>query len=88
MAKKRKKKLPPPDDSDNDVSLPDLTDAEQSALDQFETFCKEGGVLDAELDELDWYDMSIGFFIALGIRDSEKLTELACFVRYKMQYWT
>lgn len=62
-----------------------MTEEMQKAKQLFKDFCETSGN-DTRLEEINWYDMSIGFFISFGlsIDDAEKL---AIEVRYKEQYW-
>lgn len=36
--------------------------------------------------ERDWYDLSIGYFLAKGL-SIDQVTDLALIVRYDLQYW-
>lgn len=62
-----------------------MTEQMQKAKDLFKKFCYENNQEEG-LKNSDWYDLSLGFFMALGLsfEDSEKL---ACDVRYKEHYW-
>lgn len=62
-----------------------MTEEMQKAKDLFKEFCLEC-IDDERLKEIDWYDMSLGFFIALGL-PIEQAEELACHVRYDENYW-
>lgn len=63
-----------------------FSDAENAVLAKFEVFCKNNS-LDDCFDELDWYALSIGYFVASGITDTDRLNELAVYARYDCGYW-
>ena len=65
----------------------EVTDEELAALERFEAFCKSDQKLDEELDELDWYALSIGFFLGCGITNTDSLSKLALYARYTAHYW-
>jgi hypothetical protein len=47
---------------------------------------ERGKELDREHDELDWFSLSVGFFLANGASIGEALG-LAITARYNYQYW-
>ena len=54
---------------------------------EFKKFCIEINEKDKEqLEELDWYAMSIGFFIAKGC-DIDRAKKFAVKARYDCHYW-
>lgn len=56
-------------------------------LEEFKKFAIENGkIVDSELTELDWYDMSIGWFLAKGASLNQAV-ECALDARYKHEYW-
>jgi hypothetical protein len=63
------------------------TEMQAEALDKFRRFCQSDNGL-SHFDELDWYALSIGFFIACGITDADELSKLALHARYRENYWT
>lgn len=56
------------------------------AISAFKNFCLSSQSEDEELEEVEWYDMSIGYFLALGL-DVETSIEAAIECRYTHQYW-
>lgn len=58
----------------------------ETATELFKNFCQSEKAKDPELDELDWYDMSIGFFLALGL-SVEDAYAVATECMYTRQYW-
>ena len=48
--------------------------------------CSKADEIDLD-DEIDWKDMSIGFFLACGL-SVEQAKSLATDVRYNKQYWS
>lgn len=61
------------------------TPQQVAAVEKFKAFCLSS-TLDDKSDELDWYALSIGFFLALGLTEDEAF-ELALHVRYDKGYW-
>lgn len=59
----------------------------EEAMERFKQFCLSKHGYDDYFDDLDWYDLSIGFFTALG-QSAEIVEDLACEARYKHEYWT
>ncbi len=55
------------------------------AREAFKRFCLQYGE-DERFEDLNWYDMSVGFFMALGLTPDEA-RELANECRYTNQYW-
>lgn len=47
--------------------------------------CRRGRAIDSS-EDLDWFSLSIGFFIACGIKPA-RAYDLATHVRYDKQYW-
>lgn len=60
------------------------TPAQVAAVEKFKALCVSGNV--DRNEELDWYDMSIGFFLALGLTETEA-NEMAIYARYDEGYW-
>lgn len=60
---------------------------DEELMQKFQAFC-ENPPADPEedLDQRDWYDMSIGFFLALGATVAQA-HHLAVKARYEHQYW-
>jgi hypothetical protein len=58
----------------------------EQATEKFKAFCHSSAAKDPELDELDWYDMSVGFFLALGL-SVEDAYDVATKCRYTHKYW-
>ena len=57
------------------------------AIDKFrEEVCDKSDEIDPD-GNLDWYDMSIGFFLACGL-SVDDATTAACWVRYEKLYWS
>ncbi len=60
---------------------------------KFKKFCKNFEALSLETkkeldeDEIDWYALSLGFFIALKVPVDQAI-ELALYSRYQMEYWS
>lgn len=52
----------------------------------FKRVCEQSAKVDPN-DERDWYDLSIGFFLALGVSIADTHT-LAGIVRYQLLYWS
>lgn len=48
--------------------------------------CAKAAEIDEEFSELDWYDMSIGFFFAKGAT-YEQASKCARTARYTYEYW-
>lgn len=65
---------------------PDDPDRKTVLLAAFKGFCqKHAG--DTRLDDIQWYDMSVGWFLAKGAKDVDEAVELAVTARYDHQYW-
>ena len=62
-----------------------MTKAQKAARAKFHKFCEEHAYTD-EFEELNWYDLSIGYFMNSGLTVPEAV-ELATSVRYDDQYW-
>lgn len=62
-----------------------MTKTQEMAREKFHKFC-EMHAENPDLEELDWYDMSVGFFMACNLT-SEEACELANIVRYDDQYF-
>lgn len=55
-------------------------------LESFKTdICANAKTIDSE-DEFDWYDLSIGYFLAKGL-DIDAAVDLALIARYDEHYW-
>lgn len=58
----------------------------EEALERFRTeICRREDEVDPE-GECDWYDLSIGFFIGIGVKPLNA-HEYACEARYVHEYW-
>ena len=55
-------------------------------IQEFRKFCESSRAKHELLNELNWYDMSIGWFLAKGISVSRAF-KLARTVRYDSEYW-
>lgn len=55
-------------------------------LKDFKKFCKANTKKESFLEELDWYALSVGWFLAKGATLEEANT-LACKARYDYGYW-
>lgn len=67
-------------------ATPEFNTEELAALEKFKAFCLNNEV-DDTFDDLDWYALSIGFFIALDIKDLDRVSDLALHARYHCKYW-
>jgi hypothetical protein len=65
--------------------LQELYDAEPLIREFRADICLRSKEID-DAYELDWYDMSVGYFLAKGA-DIEKALELARIARYRFQYF-
>lgn len=63
-----------------------LSENEQKAVEAFKEFCTDYNQDFSFLDDLDWYDLSIGFFIAHKV-SLERVQDVAGYVRYDLNYW-
>ena len=59
--------------------------ANENHVKAFKKFCEDNSK-NEYLDEIHWYDLSIGFFMARGLSVSDSVI-LALFCRYTAQYW-
>lgn len=58
----------------------------QEAMDKFKTeICEKAKEIDPS-EGMDWFALSYGFFLALGL-SPEVSEELSIHVRYKLHYW-
>jgi hypothetical protein len=55
-------------------------------VEAFKAFCRSTADAKEDFDELDWYDMSVGYFIGKGLPARDAFA-LASICRYKYQYW-
>ena len=56
------------------------------SLERFKTeICNHSKDIDPS-SERDWYDLSLGFFLAIG-HNIDDATDLAVYARYTCQYW-
>ena len=58
----------------------------EEAKEKFRMFCVSEGAKEIVLEDCDWCDLSIGYFLALGMSIDEA-NDLALDVRYKEHYW-
>lgn len=62
------------------------TQEEITAVERFRTeVCERSSEVDPS-EELDWYSLSLGFFIACGLTP-DIATDMAIHVRYDLGYW-
>jgi len=63
-----------------------ITSDERSALERFRVeVCARAAEIDHG-DEFEWYDLSIGFFIACGL-SIDSAAQMALHARYDLHYW-
>ena len=68
------------------MSLEPRTDQERAIIERFKReICEQGSTIDPG-GELDWYALSIGFFLACGL-NMDDAGRLACWARYSKEYW-
>ena len=58
----------------------------EKAYEKFKSEVCEDSEKADQLDELNWYDLSVGFFLALGFPINE-VHKMAREVRYQLNYW-
>ena len=70
------------------MSVPVLSEREESVLDLFKQFCLASQSEDdrMDLEEQDWFALSLGYFLAFGLPVPDAF-RLAGVARYTYKYW-